>query len=96
MRDEPTMIESRYIPESMRLQLPLRSVMNLRRVAEELRGLAYRLETLSKYPRETTEATLFEASQAVYRANKNIARIRYRGRPRLDHLRAEHTRSGKW
>lgn len=93
MRDEPNNLECRYVPESIRLQIPLRSVLNLRRVAEELRGLAYRLDTISRFQGEDAGAALFDAHSAIRRAQKRIAEIRYRGRPRLKHLRAEHTRS---
>lgn len=93
MRDEPTPYEHRYIPESVRLQIPLRSVVNLRRVAEELRGLAFQLDTLSRYPEETPALTAMTATTIIRRAQERIASIRYRGRPRLQHLRDEHTRS---
>lgn len=93
MRDEPNNFECRHIPESIRLQIPLRSVVNLRRVAEELRGLAYQLDALSRYPEETAALTAMTASSMIRKAQTRIAAIRYRGRPRLDHLRAEHAKS---
>lgn len=96
MRDEPTPAECKYVPESVRLQLPLRSVMNLRRVAEELRGLAYRLDTISRFQPDPPSTALLEAAQAIHRTQKNIAAIRYRGRPRLDHLRKEYAKSRGW
>lgn len=93
MRDEPTPFEHRHIPESIRLQIPLRSVVNLRRVAEELRGLAYQLDALSRYPEETPALTAMTALSIIRKAQTRIAEIRYRGRPRLEHLRSEHTKS---
>lgn len=93
MRDEPNNIEGRYLPESIRLQIPLRSLVNLRRVAEELRGLAAQLDYISRYPTESVGTDVLEAAAAVRRSQERIAAIRYRGRPRLKHLQAEHTRS---
>ena len=38
MRDRPNQHEQSYLSEVARLDIPLRSVVNLRRVAEELRS----------------------------------------------------------
>ena len=42
--DTPSFTGKTYIPAIVRVDVPLRSVVNLRRVAENLRGLAERLD----------------------------------------------------
>jgi hypothetical protein len=81
MRDETTQYEQTYIPQVSRLDLPLRSVVNLRRVAAELRGLADRLDFLSRDPDDAPHV-LFAAWQSTRRTNRNLAKIRRPGRPK--------------
>ena len=88
LRDETTAYEQTYIPAVSRLDLPLRSVVNLRRVAAELRGLAERLDFLSRDTASADEI-LFSAWQSSRRTNRKLARIRKPGRPpkRVETLR---------
>lgn len=58
MRDELNRYEETMMSQVVRLEIPLKSVMNLRRVAEELRGLAYQLECMSRFPYETPPVPL--------------------------------------
>lgn len=88
MRDRPNQFEQSYLREVARIEIPLRSVVNLRRVAEELRALAQRLDFLSRDPRETAEV-LYDAGSAVRHTRRNIEKIRSPGRPkkRVESLR---------
>lgn len=79
--DRPDRFEETYLSEVARLEIPLRSVVNLRRVAEELRGLAQRLDFLSRDPGEPADV-LYEAKKAVRRTRNNIEKIRRPGRPK--------------
>jgi hypothetical protein len=81
MRDRPSRFEESYLRAVGRIDIPLRSVVNLRRVAEELRGLAQRLDFLSRDPGDTAEV-LYEASKAVRHTRHNIEKIRSPGRPK--------------
>jgi hypothetical protein len=42
--DDVNRLDAKWIGQFCRLEIPLQSVVNLRRVAEELRGLAFRLD----------------------------------------------------
>jgi hypothetical protein len=81
MRDELNRYEQTYVSEVARLDIPLRSVVNLRRVAEELRGLAQRLDFLSR-DTGTSADVLQDAWRACYRTRRNLSRIRAPGRPK--------------
>ena len=81
MRDEPSRLEKTYVAEVARLEIPLRSVVDLRRVGEELRGLAARLDWLSR-DRGAPAEVLGEAWSACYKTRRNMARIRAPGRPK--------------
>jgi hypothetical protein len=81
-RDEPYPHEQDYLGKVVRIEVPLRSVMSLRRVADELRGLAASLEYLSHEREESPGATLLSARMAVRRCNQRVAAIRGRGRPK--------------
>lgn len=83
MRDDVSEFDSRIVGKMARLDIPLQSVVNLRRVAEELRGLAYQLECLSKYPADTPTTTMLEVRNCIRRTNRNIEQIRGRGRPKI-------------
>lgn len=81
-RDNLNFIESQYTPKSVRLTIPLTSVMNLRRVAEALRGLATQLEYLSHYPCDKPSSTMFQVIKQVHQTSKQLLVIRGRGRPK--------------
>lgn len=81
MRDRPNRHEQSYLSEVARLDIPLRSVVNLRRVASELRGLAERLDFLSRDPRETPDV-LHDAWSAVRHTRRNMEKIKSPGRPK--------------
>lgn len=80
MRDELTRFEQSYIPTLTRIDVPLLSVVNLRRVASEFRGLAERLDQLSRDPSEAA-VVLSEARSACLRTRRNLAKIKRPGRP---------------
>ena len=82
MRDEPNAFQVGYIGDVARLEVPLRSVMNLRRIADELRGLAMRLDCLSRYPDPNPGVTMLAARFEVKRTSDRMAAIRSRGRPK--------------
>lgn len=81
MRDEHTKHDKQWRPEVVRIEIPLRSVVNLRRVASELRGLATRLDALSRDPSDATDV-LGDADRAVRHAQANMRKIRSPGRPK--------------
>lgn len=79
--DDVNRLDAQWIGQFCRLEIPLQSVVNLRRVAEELRGLAFRLDGLSRYSQDPTGAML-EVRSAVTRTNRRLSEIRGRGRPK--------------
>lgn len=79
--DDVNRIEEQYIGQLCRLEIPLKSVVNLRRVAEELRGLAFRLDGLSRSDATPSQAML-EVKGLVRRCNHRLDAIRGRGRPK--------------
>lgn len=81
MSDDINKLDAIWIGQFCRLEIPLQSTMNLRRVAEELRGLAFRLDGISRYEPDATQAML-DVRSAVRRCNKRIEAIRGRGRPK--------------
>lgn len=81
MRDELRKHERDYIGELVRLDIPLRSVVNLRRVASELRGLAEALDRLSRDPGDAADV-LWDARKAARRAQSNMRKIKSPGRPK--------------
>jgi len=80
MKDQTDKFAMAWIGEVVRLDIPLRSVVNLRRVAGELRALALRLDALSRNPNDPKHV-LFEASMVARRTQKNLRSIRKPGRP---------------
>lgn len=88
-RDEHTKFDKTWRAEISRLDIPLRSVVNLRRVASELRGLAERLDALSRDPSDATDV-LADAFKAVRHTRSNMSKIRSPGRP------AKRTESLRW
>jgi hypothetical protein len=81
MRDEHTIFDKTWKQEVARLDIPLRSVVNLRRVASELRGLAERLDALSRDPDDSTHV-LDNAARAVRHTAANLRKIRSPGKPK--------------
>lgn len=81
MRDHLTSHEIRQLGDSKRIDIPLRSVVNLRRVAEELRGLAAHLDILSRQ-RDEPANVLIAASIRVARTQLRMRRIQPPGRRR--------------
>lgn len=82
MRDEVRPLVLPAYGETCRFEIPIKSLVNLRKVAEELRGLAQRLEYLSRYPLETPEQTIIEVRRVISHTNKRMQTIRGRGRPK--------------
>ena len=80
-RDHKTFVEEQYIPDVARLDIPMRSVVNLRRVAEELRGLAAQLDRISRDTNPKAGSLLFEAAGCVVRTRRRLMAIRRPGRP---------------
>lgn len=82
MRDEVSKLEAEYVGEVCRMEIPLQSVANLARVAEVLRGLASRFDNLYHYPHETPAGTMLEVRRLIGKANRDLMKVRGRGRPR--------------
>lgn len=78
--DTPSFTSRTYINEVVRMDIPMRSVVNLRRVAENLRGLADRLDFLSRDPRDADDV-LFEAMSEARRCHRRLQAIQPPGRP---------------
>lgn len=78
--DTPSFTGRTYIPAVVRVEVPLRSVVNMRRVAENLRGLAERLDFLSRDPRDPDEV-LFEARREARKCHRKLQTIQPPGRP---------------
>lgn len=78
--DTPGYGASQYLPRVVRMDVPVRSVVNLRRVAENLRGLADRLDFLSRDAREADEI-LLEATFEAMRCHRRLQAIQPPGRP---------------
>ena len=70
-----------WVPTVARLDIPLGSVVNLRRVAGELRALAERLDVLSRDPADSADL-LFAAGRATRHTAANLRKIKKPGRPR--------------
>lgn len=82
MRDDLDFIGQKIVGEVARLEVPLRSVVNLRRVAENLRGLADRLDAMSRDGTRESRRILFDAMLEVRSCNRRLRAIRRPGRPR--------------
>lgn len=80
--DEVHPHEQDYIGKVARVDVPLKSVISLRRVADELRGLAAKLEYLSHERTERPPTVMLEARMAVRQCNRKLAQIRGPGRPK--------------
>lgn len=84
-RDELHNYERAYVGRTARVDVPLKSVISLRRVAGELRGLATQIDALSRQLDQWPVHTLMAVRDAVRRCNKNMAAIRSPGRPKKHH-----------
>ena len=80
--DEVHKMEQDYIGKVARVDVPLKSVITLRRVADELRGLAAKLEYLSHERTERPAVVMWEARMAVRHCNRKLAQMRGPGRPK--------------
>lgn len=81
-RDEVNPVEASYVGDVVRLEIPLKSVTNLRRVADELHGLATRLEWLARFSRDKPPVVMLETRTLVRETNRRLDAIRGRGRPK--------------
>jgi hypothetical protein len=81
-RDEPYPHEQDYLGKVVRIEVPLRSVISLRRVADELRGLAAKLDFMSHERTERPGEVLLGARMAVRGCNQKMKAIRGPGRPK--------------
>ena len=82
MKDEVNWLDEKWVGQLVRLEIPLKSVSNLRRVAEVLRGLAYQLDNLGRFGGQDAVGDMLEVKKIVRRANKDLTKIRGRGRPK--------------
>lgn len=80
-RDEHTKFDKTWKQETVRLDIPVKSVVNLRRVASELRALALRFDALSRDPSDASDV-LHEAWTAARHTRANLGKIRSPGRPK--------------
>lgn len=83
-RDRLNQYETDLIGKVVRLEIPLTSVMNLRRVAEELRGLAHKFDCMGRYRNDTPMLVMGEVKSLVSQTNRKLRKIRGRGRPRTE------------
>lgn len=81
-RDEINQVEATYIGDVVRLEIPLKSVFNLRKVAEELHGLATRLEHLARLSDDKPPVVMLQVREMVRGTNRRLDAIRSRGRPK--------------
>ncbi len=80
--DELDGIDRMIVGDVARLDIPLRSVVNLRRVADHLRGLATMMEQASHRDDLSARSTLFEVRMYVREVNRKFRAMRGPGRPR--------------
>lgn len=79
--DELDGIDRMIVGDVARLDIPLRSVVNLRRVAEHLRGLAAMMEQASKRDDIPARSVLFEVRMYTREVNRKLRVMRGSGRP---------------
>lgn len=79
--DELTELDRAIVGDVARLDIPLRSVIALRRVAEHLRGLASMMEQASHRDDLVPRTVLFEVRMQVRAVNKKLRALRGPGRP---------------
>lgn len=80
--DELDGLDRAIVGDVARLDIPLRSVVALRRVAEHLRGLASTLEQLSRRDDLVARSVLFEARMYTREVNRKLRALRGPGRPK--------------
>ena len=81
-RDEIDQVEASYIGDVVRLEIPLKSVCNLRRVADELHGLATQIEHLARLSNDKPGVVMLQVRMMASRCNRRLDAIRSRGRPK--------------
>lgn len=81
-RDEINPVEATYVGDVVRLEIPLKSVFNLRKVADELHGLATRLEHLARLSDDKPPVVMLQVREMVRGTNRRLDAIRSRGRPK--------------
>lgn len=79
--DELDGIDRMIVGDVARLDIPLRSVVNLRRVADHLRGLAAMMEQASKRDDIPARSVLFEVRMYTREVNRKLRAMRGPGRP---------------
>lgn len=70
-----------WVSTVARIDVPLNSVVNLRRIAGELRALAERLDFISRDTADSADL-LSAAGSATRHTNANLRKIKRVGRPR--------------
>lgn len=81
--DELTDLDRAIVGEVARLDVPLNSVVALRRVAEHLRGLATMMDQASHRDDLPPRSVLFEVRMQVREVNRRLRRLRGPGRPKV-------------
>ncbi len=81
--DELDGLDRMIVGDVARLDVPLRSVVALRRVADHLRGLATMMEQASHRDDLSARSVLFEVRMQVRAVNAKLRSIRGPGRPKV-------------
>lgn len=79
--DELDGIDRAIVGDVARLDIPLRSVIALRRVAEHLRALATMMDQISRRDDIVARSALFEVRMTVREVNRKLRALRGPGRP---------------
>lgn len=80
--DELDGIDRAIVGDVARIDVPLRSVVALRRVADHLRGLATMMDQASRRDDIPARSTLFEVRMCVREVNRKLRALRGPGRPK--------------
>lgn len=78
--DELDGIDRQIVGDVARLDIPLRSVVTLRRVADHLRGLATMMDQVSRMEDRSARSVLFEVRMSVREVNRKLRALRGPGR----------------
>lgn len=78
--DELDGIDRQIVGDVARLDIPLRSVVTLRRVADHLRGLATMMDQVSRMDDRSARSVLFEVRMSVREVNRKLRALRGPGR----------------
>lgn len=81
--DELDDLDRAIVGDVARLDIPLRSVIALRRVADHLRGLATMMEQASRLDDRPPRSVLFEVRMQVRAVNRKLRVLRGPGRPQV-------------